>query len=89
MLVDQGTKLWLWTEDVASTYALRVVNSYWRGRNGPKCVICKTREPDAFKALFPEWDNFIDEAPEDESVQVGCRIRVEMCMLIGVSTQLD
>uniref|UniRef100_F1KTD5 Supervillin n=1 Tax=Ascaris suum TaxID=6253 RepID=F1KTD5_ASCSU len=70
MLVDQGTKLWLWTEDVASTYALRVVNSYWRGRNGPKCVICKTREPDAFKALFPEWDNFIDEAPEDESVQV-------------------
>ncbi|VDM45020.1 unnamed protein product [Toxocara canis] len=69
MLVDQGTRLWLWTTDVASTYALRVANAYWQGRNGAKCVICKTREPDAFKALFPEWENFIDEAAEEDAVQ--------------------
>lgn len=72
-MVDQGNRLWLWSEDTVSTFALRVAISYWDGRPGPKTVICKTLEPDSFKALFPRWEDFADEADENDTSKVTSR----------------
>lgn len=69
-MVDQSNKLWLWSDKTISTFALRVANAYWSGRSGPKAVICKTKEPDSFKALFAQWDNFADEIDENEPIEV-------------------
>ncbi|KAM3721246.1 Serine-protein kinase ATM [Dirofilaria immitis] len=52
IMVDQDNRLWLWSDKKINTFALRVPNAYCFGRNGPKTLICKTQEPDTFKALF-------------------------------------
>ena len=70
MIVDQGSGMWLWTEDVASTYALRVAHHYWAGRRGFARVICKSNEPVEFKALFPRWEDFTEEGDENEANRV-------------------
>ncbi|KAL3997961.1 Villin headpiece domain family protein [Acanthocheilonema viteae] len=68
IMVDQHNRLWLWSDKTVSTFALRVANAYWSNRTGPKTVICKTQEPNSFKALFPTWDDFIDEIDENELI---------------------
>lgn len=65
-MVDQDNRLWLWSDKTISTFALRVANAYWSNRTGPKTVICKTQEPDSFKALFATWDDFVAEVDENE-----------------------
>ncbi|EJW77063.1 villin headpiece domain-containing protein [Wuchereria bancrofti] len=65
IIVDQTNRLWVWSDKTVSTFALRVANAYWFGRSGPKTVICKTQEPDSFKALFAKWDDFV-EVDENE-----------------------
>lgn len=69
-MVDQGNRLWLWSDKTVSTFALRVANAYWSDRSGPKTVICKTQEPDSFKALFAKWDDFADESDGNELIAV-------------------
>ncbi|VDK71381.1 unnamed protein product [Litomosoides sigmodontis] len=66
IMVDQGNRLWLWSDKTVSTFALRVANAYWSNRSGPKTIICKTREPNSFKALFATWEDFVDEIDENE-----------------------
>ncbi|VDK62998.1 unnamed protein product [Onchocerca ochengi] len=68
IMVDQGNRLWLWSDKTVSTFALRVANAYWSDRSGPKTVICKTQEPDSFKALFAKWDDFADESDGNELI---------------------
>ncbi|VIO96596.1 Uncharacterized protein BM_BM2146 [Brugia malayi] len=67
--IDQTNRLWVWSDKTVSTFALRVANAYWFGRSGPKTVICKTQEPDSFKALFAKWDDFVDEIDENEPIR--------------------
>uniref|UniRef100_A0AAF5PZC5 Gelsolin-like domain-containing protein n=1 Tax=Wuchereria bancrofti TaxID=6293 RepID=A0AAF5PZC5_WUCBA len=67
--IDQTNRLWVWSDKTVSTFALRVANAYWFGRSGPKTVICKTQEPDSFKALFAKWDDFV-EVDENEPITV-------------------
>lgn len=61
MLVDQGTHLWVWSENVVSTFALKVADKIWHDlKNNSRdssnaTVILKGFEPDVFKALFPTW----------------------------------
>ncbi|VDN23615.1 unnamed protein product [Gongylonema pulchrum] len=57
-MVDQGSRLWLWSDKTVSTFAIRVAKTYWLSRSGPMTAICKTLEPDEFKALFPRWEDF-------------------------------
>lgn len=71
IMVDQDNRLWLWSDKTVSTFALRVANAYWSDRSGPKTVICKTQEPDSFKALFATWDDFVDEIDENELIAVA------------------
>ncbi|VDN40280.1 unnamed protein product, partial [Gongylonema pulchrum] len=66
IMVDQGSRLWLWSDKTVSTFAIRVAKTYWLSRSGPMTAICKTLEPDAFKALFPRWEDFVDELDENE-----------------------
>uniref|UniRef100_A0A0R3RS89 HP domain-containing protein n=1 Tax=Elaeophora elaphi TaxID=1147741 RepID=A0A0R3RS89_9BILA len=66
IMVDQDNRLWLWSDKTISMFALRVANAYWSDRSGPEVVICKTQEPDSFKALFATWDDFIDEIDGNE-----------------------
>ncbi|KAH7726883.1 villin headpiece domain-containing protein [Aphelenchoides avenae] len=63
ILVDQRSHLWIWADHVVSTYALKVANEYWsvhRRMNASEAatVVCRGREPDAFKALVPSWQAF-------------------------------
>jgi supervillin len=82
MLVNQHTHLWLWADHVVSTYALKVASNFWSvkyGENHSKTatVICRGREPDAFKALFPSWTpysenskpQFADGSVDEESFE--------------------
>uniref|UniRef100_A0A0N5AH59 HP domain-containing protein n=1 Tax=Syphacia muris TaxID=451379 RepID=A0A0N5AH59_9BILA len=64
MIVDQGTGIWLWTEVIVTTQHLRVASMYAKERLDFATVICKTKEPEAFKALFPMWKDFVDKIPE-------------------------
>ncbi|EFO17951.2 hypothetical protein LOAG_10546 [Loa loa] len=89
IMVDQDNRLWLWSDKTVSTFALHVANAYWSGRNGPKTVICKTQEPDSFKALFAKWDDFIDEIDENElNVQSSLRCQpVDLDELLRLRTK--
>lgn len=67
IFVDQKTYLWIWSEYIVSTFALKVAYYIWYGKepnltelenknsNENAFVICKGNEPNAFKALFPFW----------------------------------
>ncbi|MFH4974672.1 hypothetical protein AB6A40_001381 [Gnathostoma spinigerum] len=58
MLVDQGSRLWIWSDNFPTNLHLRIARAYWDGRSGSKTVIYRAHEPSAFKALFPEWTDF-------------------------------
>nr|CTP81712.1 BMA-VILN-1 [Brugia malayi] len=82
-------RLWVWSDKTVSTFALRVANAYWFGRSGPKTVICKTQEPDSFKALFAKWDDFVDEIDENEPMSqspLRCR-SIELDELLQLRTK--
>jgi hypothetical protein len=60
ILVENDDFLWLWSNGVTSTFALKVANKFWT--EGRKMdaetnarVLCKGNEPSEFMALFPEW----------------------------------
>lgn len=65
--MDQKNHLWIWSEYIVSTFALKVAYYIWYGKeaslteleqkklNENATVICKGNEPNAFKALFPSW----------------------------------
>lgn len=58
ILVENDNFLWLWSEGVVSTFALKVANNFWtleRKMNKNATVICKGSEPTEFMALFSEW----------------------------------
>ncbi|VDD91527.1 unnamed protein product [Enterobius vermicularis] len=61
IIVDQGNSIWLWTDTIPVTQHLRVASEYSKERSGSATVICKTKEPVEFKALFPTWVDFVDE----------------------------
>uniref|UniRef100_A0A0R3QTH7 HP domain-containing protein n=1 Tax=Brugia timori TaxID=42155 RepID=A0A0R3QTH7_9BILA len=87
--IDQTNRLWVWSDKTVSTFALRVANAYWFGRSGPKTVICKTQEPDSFKALFAKWDDFVDEIDENEPMSqspLRCR-SIELDELLQLRTK--
>ncbi|CAG9539227.1 unnamed protein product [Cercopithifilaria johnstoni] len=87
IMVDQDSRLWLWSDKTVSTFALHVANAYWSNRSGPKTVICKTQEPDSFKALFATWDDFVDEIDENE-LQNSLRGRpIELDELLQLRTK--
>ncbi|VDN82760.1 unnamed protein product [Brugia pahangi] len=89
IIVDQTNRLWVWSDKTVSTFALRVANAYWFGRSGPKTVICKTQEPDSFKALFAKWDDFVDEIDGNEPMsQSPLRCRpIELDELLQLRTK--
>jgi hypothetical protein len=65
-LIENDESLWLWSENVISTFALKVANNFWtKERNHDANVnataICKGNEPPQFMALFPEWEDKVDE----------------------------
>ncbi|ULU10606.1 hypothetical protein L3Y34_014704 [Caenorhabditis briggsae] len=65
ILIDVGEALWLWSEDVVTTFALKVAEKYWKNRNGTARVVYKGAEPESFSALFMKWENFEVENPMD------------------------
>ena len=70
MMVDQESCLWVWTEELVSTFHLQVASKYWKLKNRrekPAKVICRGKEPSEFKALFPDWkDSEVVETEEFE-----------------------
>ncbi|CAI2307322.1 unnamed protein product [Caenorhabditis sp. 36 PRJEB53466] len=56
ILIDVGEALWLWSEDVITTFALKVANKYWENREGPAKVVYNGAEPEKFQALFSNWE---------------------------------
>lgn len=66
IIVDQGNSIWLWTDTIPVTQHLRVASEYSKERSGSATVICKTKEPVEFKALFPTWVDFVDEVDTEE-----------------------
>lgn len=58
ILIDVGEALWLWSEEVVSTFSLKLVEKYWNSRIGPAKVVYKGAEPIQFKALFMKWTDF-------------------------------
>uniref|UniRef100_A0A7E4W0J6 HP domain-containing protein n=1 Tax=Panagrellus redivivus TaxID=6233 RepID=A0A7E4W0J6_PANRE len=90
LLVDQGSRLWVWTDVRVKTFHLTVADLYWREKHrrpGPATVICRGAEPDEFKALFPEWttwqasnaikddEEFIPDPPIDLHILLEERTR--------------
>ncbi|KAE9554411.1 hypothetical protein FO519_002403 [Halicephalobus sp. NKZ332] len=68
MMVDQESCLWIWTEELVSTFHLQVASKYWKLKNRrekPAKVICRGKEPSEFKALFPDWREFEEVQIED------------------------
>ncbi|VDM98642.1 unnamed protein product [Thelazia callipaeda] len=65
IMVDQGNRLWLWSNKMITTFVLRVADAYWSSHKGVKTVIYKKQEPDAFKALFAEWNDYNDDNDEN------------------------
>lgn len=63
MIVDQGSRLWLWNDSVVSTFSLLVAKAFWENRSGQMTVIYKNHEPTSFKALFPQWGDFDEQHP--------------------------
>lgn len=60
ILVENDENLWLWSNGVTSTFALKVANNFWtlERKMNPETsakVLCKGNEPSEFMALFPEW----------------------------------
>ncbi|KAF1771146.1 hypothetical protein GCK72_002972 [Caenorhabditis remanei] len=55
ILIDVGEALWLWSEDIVTTFSLKLVEKYWKSRQGPTRVVYKGAEPEQFKALFMKW----------------------------------
>lgn len=58
ILIDAGEKLWIWSEQVPTTFALRVAEKFWEGRSGEATVVLKANEPSAFSALFVSWETW-------------------------------
>ncbi|EYC16634.1 hypothetical protein Y032_0033g2759 [Ancylostoma ceylanicum] len=58
ILVDAGSRLWVWNERTPTTFALRVAELFWKDRMGGVTVIGKGKEPDEFVALFAEWNDW-------------------------------
>lgn len=58
ILVDVGGRLWVWSEQTPTTFALRVAELYWKDRTGEVTVIGKGKEPEEFVALFAEWNDW-------------------------------
>lgn len=67
ILIDVGDALWLWSEEVITTFALKVAEKYWKDRSGPAKVVYKGAEPEQFKGLFMKWEMFEveDDKPSD------------------------
>uniref|UniRef100_A0A1I7TWZ4 HP domain-containing protein n=1 Tax=Caenorhabditis tropicalis TaxID=1561998 RepID=A0A1I7TWZ4_9PELO len=78
ILIDVGEAIWLWSEEVVTTFALKVIEKYWRDRNGPARVVYKGAEPEEFKALFLKWKNFevetvLESRDANELLKERCR----------------
>jgi len=61
MLVDQQSHMWVWSDHIVSTFALKLAKKLWSPRpldSSTATVISKGREPSEFKALFPTWVEF-------------------------------
>ncbi|CAB3407056.1 unnamed protein product [Caenorhabditis bovis] len=69
MLIDVGGALWLWTPEVVTTFALKLADKYWKGRNGPARVIYRNGEPEAFKALFQKWEETEEKGPDAQNLR--------------------
>ncbi|CAD6196287.1 unnamed protein product [Caenorhabditis auriculariae] len=67
VLVDIGGALWLWSEQPATTFALKVAQKYWAGRRGPSFLVQKGDEPNGFKALFVHWQDWEENVQNNSS----------------------
>ncbi|CAI5437576.1 unnamed protein product [Caenorhabditis angaria] len=66
ILIDVGEKLWIWSEEVVTTFALKLADKFWKSRNGEAICVGKGEEPEEFKALFLKWDDFEEEEKTSE-----------------------